>query len=146
VLCTAPWTTLEIVDPDGGIRQCCNDWTIGARGNISEGSLLSVWNGPGYLHARRIMAGTSPAPLCHDICPRLYDRKFGGERFEIHSGADVYVRNQLLMAEEIAERREEVRSRPLYVAICPSTYCNYDCIMCVHGRSPRRELPRAHLG
>jgi molybdenum cofactor biosynthesis enzyme MoaA len=45
------------------------------------------------------------------------------------------------MAEDIAERRDEVRSLPLRIALCPSTYCNYNCIMCDHGRSPRRELP-----
>ena len=43
-----PWTTLEVVDPDGAARQCCADWTAGDRGNLHESSLADVWNGDGY--------------------------------------------------------------------------------------------------
>jgi pyruvate-formate lyase-activating enzyme len=143
VICIAPWTTLEVVDPDGRVRQCCADWTAGARGSVLETSLAGVWNGPGYREARRVMASGTVERLCHAVCPRLYDRRFSEETFEIQPGAEPYVRNQRLMAEEIATRREEVRSKPLYLAICPSTYCNYDCIMCLHGRTPRRELPES---
>jgi MoaA/NifB/PqqE/SkfB family radical SAM enzyme len=49
--------------------------------------------------------------------------------------------NQRIMAEDIAARREVVRCRPVHMSLCPSTYCNYDCIMCDYGRTPRRELP-----
>ncbi len=140
VVCTAPWTTLEVIDPDGLVRQCCADWTNGNRGNLHHHSLLEIWNGQGYRSARAIMAGASPGELCKEICPRLYDRQFGESMFRIIPGADTFERNQRLILDDIAERRDVVRGNPLYVAICPSTYCNYDCIMCLHGRTPRREL------
>ena len=143
VLCTTPWTTMEIVDPDGHVRQCCSDWTVGVRGNIGQATLSDVWNGPGYRTARRIMAGDDLAPLCRAICSRLYDKKYAESELRIHSGSKHFVDNQLLMADEIAQRREEMRALPLHLAICPSTYCNYDCIMCVYGRTPRRDLPDA---
>ena len=143
VVCVTPWTTMEIVDPDGKVRQCCSTWTVGNRGNLHGGTLEGVWNGPGYQAARRAMAERTLGALCQPICSRLYDEKFSEKRLKIQSGSDVFVKNQLLLAEEIAERREVLSAHPLKIAICPSTYCNYDCIMCDHGRSPRRELPES---
>lgn len=143
VICVTPWTTMEIVDPDGRVRQCCSTWTAGDRGNVHVDSLAGVWNGPGYQSARRAMAGKEVSGLCLPICSRLYDEKFSEKELRIRSGSEVFVRNQLLLAEEIAERREVISANPLKIAVCPSTYCNYDCIMCDHGRSPRRDLPES---
>ncbi len=143
VICTAPWTTLEIVDPDGRARQCCADWTVGDRGNLHQQSLVEVWNGEGYRMARRVMSSNSLGPLCNAICPRLYDAKFAERELTMVPGAAAFVDNQRLLMEDIAARREVVRAKPLYIAVCPSTYCNYDCIMCLHGRSPRRDLPES---
>jgi len=143
VICTTPWTSMEVVDPDGRVRQCCSTWTVGDRGNVREATLGDIWNGPGYQQARRVMSGQDLAPLCNPICSRLHDRKYDEGRFRIQTGSEPFVQNQLLIAEDIAERREIVRSKPLHLALCPSTYCNYDCIMCDLGRTPRRELPEA---
>lgn len=143
VICTAPWTTLEIVDPDGRARQCCADWTVGDRGNLHQQSLVEVWNGDGYRMARRVMSSNSLGPLCNAICPRLYDAKFAERELTMVPGAAAFVENQRLLMEDITARREVVRAKPLYIAVCPSTYCNYNCIMCLHGRSPRRDLPES---
>jgi pyruvate-formate lyase-activating enzyme len=141
VICTTPWTTMEIVDPNGAVTQCCADWTVGVRGNITASSLAEVWNGPGYRTARRVMSGEDLAPLCKTICARLYDRKFTESALRIQNGSKPFVDNQLLLAEEIADRKEVIKAKPLNLFICPSTYCNYDCIMCLYGRTPRRDLP-----
>ena len=117
---------MEIVDPDGRVRQFCSTWTVGDRGNLHGTSLPAVWNGPGYQTARRAMAGKSLSDLCQPICSRLYDEKFAERHFRIQSGSDAFVKNQLLLAEEIADRREVLTANPLKIAICPSTYCNYD--------------------
>jgi molybdenum cofactor biosynthesis enzyme MoaA len=143
VVCVTPWTTLEIVDPNGKARQCCSTWTVGDRGNVLASSMLDVWNGPGYQAARRSMARADLGGLCLPICSRLHDRKFEERRFQIQSGTETFVKNQLLLAEEIARRSEVIRAMPLRVALCPSTYCNYNCIMCDHGRMPRRDLPES---
>jgi MoaA/NifB/PqqE/SkfB family radical SAM enzyme len=141
VICTTPWTTMEIVDPDGRVRQCCSTWTVGDRGSVLGASLEAVWNGPGYREARRRMAARELEALCHPICSRLHDERFAERELTIQPGSQRFVDNQLVLAEDVAERRELVRGKPLRLALCPSTYCNYDCIMCDHGRSPRRELP-----
>ncbi len=143
VICTTPWTSMEVVDPNGLVRQCCSTWTIGSRGNAHEATLGEIWNGPGYRAARRQMIEGDHAALCHPICSRLHDRQYAEEQFRVQSGSERFVENQLLIATEIAERSEVVRSMPLRLAICPSTYCNYDCIMCDLGRTPRRELPES---
>ncbi len=143
VVCVTPWTTMEIVDPDGKVRQCCSTWTEGHRGDVIGSSMMAVWNGPGYQLARRRMASATLDDLCLPICSRLHDRKFDEKRFRIQSGSDTFVKNQLLLAEEIAQRKDVIESMPLRMALCPSTYCNYNCIMCDHGRSPRRELPES---
>lgn len=141
VICVKPWTTMEIVDVRGRAHQCCSTWTVGDRGDLTASPLLDVWNGDGYRMARRVMASSQREPLCRPICPRLTDGKDAETHFDIVDGSDRFVQNQLAVAEDIAERREEARGRPLYLAVAPSTYCNYDCIMCIHGRTPRRDLP-----
>ena len=143
VICTTPWTTMEVVDPDGLVRQCCTTWTVGTRGNVNGASLAAIWNGPGYQLARRQMGRADHDALCQPLCSPLHDHRYAEERLRIRTGSDRFVENQLLIAEDVAERREIVRGKPLQLAICPSTYCNYDCIMCIHGRSPRRELPES---
>lgn len=143
VVCVTPWTTMEVVDPDGLVRQCCSTWTAGTRGNVHVSSLMEVWNGPGYQSARRIMSGSDVGALCNPVCSRLHDRKLEEKTFRIQAGSEPFVRNQLLIAEDIARRAETVRGKPLYLALCPSTYCNYDCIMCDLGHLPRRDLPES---
>lgn len=140
VVCVTPWTTMEVVDPNGRTRQCCSTWTIGDRGNANQHSLAELWNGPGYAEARRVMSSGDVSSLCNAICSRLYDKKFSETALRIQTGSDAFVKNQLLLAEDIAERREITRGKPLFLSLCPSTYCNYDCIMCDLGRTPRREL------
>jgi MoaA/NifB/PqqE/SkfB family radical SAM enzyme len=140
IRCVRPWTTLELADPSGDARQCCADWTLGIRGNLRESSLADIWNGPGYQAARRAM-GAGAEGLCLPICPRLHDGTLCESRLQIASGGERFLRNQILLAEEIAGRRDAMRAMPPYLALCPSSYCNADCIMCLHGREPRRDLP-----
>ncbi len=141
VVCTMPWTTMELPSPDGQIYQCCANWTRSPRGNLAQQSLLETWNGEGYRFARRVMSGEDVSPLCHSLCPRLYDRQFGEERFAFTEGAEPFMQNQRLLLEDIERREEVARGKPLYLVLSPSSYCNYDCIMCSFGRSPRRDLP-----
>ncbi len=143
VACTSPYTTMEVTDPSGDVHQCCATWTIGARGKLAEGTLAELWNSPGYQMARRQMASGDTSGLCRAICPRLHDRGLAEGRFELAKGSERFVANQRLLMEELAARREVLRAKPLFLALCPSTYCNYDCIMCLYGRTPRRDLPES---
>jgi MoaA/NifB/PqqE/SkfB family radical SAM enzyme len=140
VRCMRPWTTLEITDPGGDARQCCADWTSAVHGNLRESTLAEIWNGPGYRAARRTM-GAGAGSSCLPICPRLQDGTLSEGRLQIVSGSERFVRNQVLIAEDVAARREATRAMPLSLVLCPSTYCNADCVMCLHGREPRRNLP-----
>jgi hypothetical protein len=141
VLCMEPWLKMELTDPDALVHQCCSDWTIGARGDRRVSTLREIWNGPGYRAARSRMLRGPVSDLCRPICPRLHDRANEGSRFRVIPGSRAFVENQEKMLEDISQGREEVRSMPLNIGLCPSTYCNFDCIMCGYGRSPRRDIP-----
>jgi MoaA/NifB/PqqE/SkfB family radical SAM enzyme len=140
IRCVRPWTTLEIADPSGDARQCCADWTPAVHGSLRESGLAEIWNGPSYRAARRAM-GAGGASLCLPVCPRFQDGTLSESRLQIAAGSERFVRNQILLAEDIAGRRDETRAMPLYLVLCPSSYCNADCVMCLHGREPRRDLP-----
>ncbi len=141
VVCLEPWLKMELTDPDALVHQCCSDWTIGARGDRRVSTLRDIWNGPGYREARRHMRSGSVDRLCRPICPRVHDRANEAARFSVIPGSPAFVSNQQRMLEDLAEGREELRSMPLNLGLCPSTYCNFDCIMCGYGRSPRRDIP-----
>ncbi len=141
VRCMEPWLKMELTDPDALVHQCCSDWTVGPRGDRRVSTLRDIWNGPGYRSARRLMLRGPISDLCRPICPRVHDRANDASRFSIVPGSPAFVRNQELMLEDLVLGREEIRSMPLNIGLCPSTYCNFDCIMCGYGRSPRRDIP-----
>lgn len=141
LICTAPWTTLEVTDFDGRVHQCDKSWTLGDRGQLAGNSLQALWNGPGYRAARRSMAAHDTDRLCRSICPRLRDGRYAPSRLRPYGRSAIFVENQRLLREDVAERREEMRALPLRMSLCPSSYCNYDCIMCDYGRTARRDLP-----
>ena len=141
VRCTAPWTTMMQLDPSGDVTQCCSEWTVGSRGDRRLESFVDIWNNASYRAARRAMKRGPIDALCRPICPRLYDGQLAERRPTKAHGSPAFVRNQALLAEDLAEGREEARCLPTTLGFAPSTYCNYDCIMCDHGRTPRRDLP-----
>jgi molybdenum cofactor biosynthesis enzyme MoaA len=133
-----------MTDPGAGVNQCCSDWTSKVCATSQSSSLLEIWNGPGFQRARRAVA-LSPAEnkLCLPVCPRLYDRQWSEWKFRIQPGGERFEQNQRIIAEDIANRELITRGMPIRMTITGSTYCNYDCIMCMCGRTPRRELPQS---
>ena len=140
VTCTRPWTTLEITDPREAARQCCADWTADKLGDVGNSTLLELWNGAGFVAARQAMAA-GVGQKCLAVCPRLHDGQEHERRLQIIGGSERFVRNQLRIAEDIALRRSETTAMPLFLTLCPSTFCNASCVMCLHWREPRQDLP-----
>jgi len=139
IICVTPWTTLEITDL-GKVTQCCIDWTHGLRGQVQEASLMDIWNGPEYQSARAMMSGGDVGDLCRPICPRLHDRQWDSSRFFMSPGSTEFVRNQEQIARDIASGSATTAAKPLQLIINGSSYCNFDCIMCLCGRTPRNEV------
>jgi molybdenum cofactor biosynthesis enzyme MoaA len=79
--------------------------------------------------------------LCHPICTRLYDGVLHEKKLRIQEGSEPFVRNQLLLAEEMAERQDILTALPLHLTLFPSSYCNYNCVFCEYGRAPRVDMP-----
>ena len=143
LVCTAPWTMLEVADPTGTVNQCCSEWTNQVCGRTSTGGLRELWNGPGYRRARQSIASGSANQLCRPVCPRLHDRDWAESKFRIYPGSERFEANQRRIADDLANRASVSTAMPTHMTITSSSYCNYDCIMCMCGRSPRRELPQA---
>ncbi len=144
LFCTAPWTGMEITDLEfGTVTQCVRGYVTGSRGNVYRASPLAIWNGPGYRALRRLAAQGRLHEQCRPICMRLYDLEEHEHRFRLRPGTERFVRNELLLAEDIAQRREVVRGLPLRLTASPTTYCNYDCEFCGWGRTERNEAPDA---
>jgi MoaA/NifB/PqqE/SkfB family radical SAM enzyme len=141
VVCTEPWTTIEMAGHDGNVHQCGGNWTSRLMGNIHDNTLTEIWNGQPYQEARRLMGQATVSDLCKPICTRLYDGVLDEKKFVIQAGSEAFVRNQLLLAEEIAERKEVLTALPRHMTLCPSSYCNYNCVFCDHGRKPRWDMP-----
>lgn len=142
VVCTRPWTTLEVTDLSGAVRPCCAEWTTANLGNCREDRLLDVWNAPPAQEARRVMAsGTSSPTLCHAVCPHLTDRGHDERGFQILAGSPSFMDNQRALAADIAARRTVATGRPLSLTLATSNLCNYDCIMCSLVADPRSDLP-----
>jgi MoaA/NifB/PqqE/SkfB family radical SAM enzyme len=110
-------------------------------GNIHENTLMEIWNGKPFQEARRLMGQATVSDLCKPICTRLYDGVLAEKKFTIQAGSEAFVKNQLVLAEEIAERKEILKGMPRHMTICPSSYCNYDCVFCDYGRRPRVDMP-----
>ncbi|MFT7626188.1 MAG: hypothetical protein ACI9WU_005383, partial [Myxococcota bacterium] len=140
VICTTPWTTLEMTTPDGRVHQCCRSWTIGDRGRYPTRSLTEIWNGPGFQAARQTMAGGATQSLCASVCPRLHDGEWKESALRLRPGSPRFEANQALLVEELAARRTVLTAKPLFLALAPSTYCNYDCLMCECGRTPTQAV------
>jgi MoaA/NifB/PqqE/SkfB family radical SAM enzyme len=141
IVCTEPWTTLEMAGHDGNVHQCGGNWTSKLMGNIHDNTLTEIWNGKPYQEARRVMGANTVGDLCKPICTRLYDGVLSEPRFKIQAGSEIFVKNQLLLAEEIAERKEIITAKPRHMTLCPSSYCNYKCVFCDHGIRPRWDMP-----
>jgi MoaA/NifB/PqqE/SkfB family radical SAM enzyme len=141
VVCTEPWTTLEAAGHDGRVYQCGGNWSAKQMGNVKDNTLMEIWNGQPFQQARRMMGQKAVAGLCKPICTRLYDGVANEKRFKIQAGSEAFVRNQLLLAEEIAERKEVLTGMPQHMTLCPSSYCNYNCVFCDYGQRDRVDIP-----
>jgi len=142
VICTRPWTTLEITDPLGAVRPCCTEWTTANLGNCRQDTLLDIWNGQPAQEARRVMAsGASSPALCYPVCPHLTDGAHHERSFHILAGSPAFMDNQRALAADIAARRAVATGRPLSLTLATSNRCNYDCIMCSVPGKPRSDLP-----
>lgn len=65
--CRDPWT-LVYVRANGDVMPCCH--SLQRMGNLSEGSLAEIWNGPGYATFRRFLLSRTPLPVCQSCFVR----------------------------------------------------------------------------
>ncbi|MEM9303561.1 MAG: radical SAM protein [Pseudomonadota bacterium] len=132
VACHYPFAAVNI-GPGGDVWFCCPEWTTGAAltrlGNLREGSLQALWNGPVAQAIRAAMYADRIESWCRSPgCPILN----GGQRLAVADPA-VHARGELLADAtlgEIARGETVLTSFPSYVVISNDWRCNLRCVMC----------------
>lgn len=129
-VCDHPWTHFEVNNPNGDVTMCCDNNTV--LGNITENSILEVWNGPGYRRMRQRMAEEGAHKICPLTCPVLNGFKtfqkldWWRDLPEQSAAKD----NAALNERELAETKTSLQSVPRWMRFAYSYACNLDCYHC----------------
>ena len=133
--CVLPWVRLEI-SPSAMFAPCCIDYPA-AHHRIDAGDVTipAIWNGDAMRAFRRAMARGGHPETCRETCVTLVSGRERSGHLTICGGPASFVESQIRRVEDVLEGREEARSGPLELIFSPTTYCNYDCLMCEYGET-----------
>ena len=123
---------------------CCADYQ--AHPHLARApDVAALWNGPAQRAFRRALAGEGHPATCLSTCPILAGGSHTPDRFVLRGGTAAFVDHQIEVAEDLLAGRETVRGGPLELELPPTTFCNYDCLMCEWGDEGtlEDELPAA---
>jgi sulfatase maturation enzyme AslB (radical SAM superfamily) len=148
ILCTIPWKALFLDERDGCLSAlpCCASWINRSYGVVEEGvSLLELWNGPGAIEIRRLIAEGKQNEICAADCPWLFSGRFAEDVVGIIPGPLEFEENQRLNNQEISERNTILKSLPMAVRVIPTLQCNLKCRMCYQDHQAEIHLPETFL-
>ena len=146
-VCKHPWSHFEVNNPNGDVTMCCNNDTV--LGNVNEGSLSEIWNGPDFQNMRRRMQDEGAHAFCPPTCPVLQ----GGKRYEnldwfteLRSDGEVR-KNAELNESEFDQGKVVLDSAPRWLRFTYSYACNLDCYHCYQREDAkiRRKLPDSFM-
>ncbi|NOY92266.1 MAG: radical SAM protein [Deltaproteobacteria bacterium] len=128
--CVLPWTRLEL-STRRFLGPCCADFQ---REPVRVGgSFADAWNGSVQRSFRRALSRAGHPETCRESCPTLRSGRERLAEMQLRGGSAPFVENQLMVLEDLLEGREQVRGQPLELMVPPTTFCNYDCLMCEWG-------------
>lgn len=133
ISCTIPWKALFMDERNGRLSAlpCCASWINRCYGSVEDGmALLELWNGPGAVEIRRLIADGRQKELCAADCPWLFSGRFLEDAIGIVTGPPEFEANQRLNNQEISERKTILKSLPMAIRIIPTLHCNIRCRMC----------------
>jgi len=131
--CVLPWKAFYMHEHNGALSAlpCCARWINRGYGPVEDGmSLLELWNGPGAVEIRRLIAEGRQEELCAADCPWLFFGRFAEGTVGIIPGPQEFEANQRLNNQEIIERRTILKSLPMAIRVIPTLKCNLKCRMC----------------
>ena len=129
-ICNYPWTHFEVNNPNGDVTMCCDNSTV--LGNVNQGSIEEIWNGPGFQEMRRRMRDQGAHALCPRSCPVLHGLK-NYQKLEWHAdlpAGSVSKGNAELNDIELAAGKTKLESKPRWMRYAYSYKCNLDCYHC----------------
>jgi molybdenum cofactor biosynthesis enzyme MoaA len=143
--CTLPWTYLEVSNEFGDFAPCCFDYPV-QRARAPLGTpVAALWNHPSMQRFREAMVAGEPGRTCRTTCPRWNDGSATLDRLVLHGGSAALIQAQIEAVEAILAGRTVLDTPPATLHCRPTTFCNYDCLMCSCGETGTLadELPRA---
>ena len=131
--CVLPWTRLE-VSTRRLLGPCCPDYQAAPTAAPDPLDLGAAWNGAQMRAFRRALGGAGRVhDTCRQSCPILQGGRESTGEMRLVGGSAAFVDNQLLALEDVLAGREHASAAPLELMVVPTTFCNYNCLMCEWG-------------
>lgn len=133
-LCRFPWESIEAHDISGVVTPCAGGWPLEKTRDYCTSwhgeSLLESWNSPGMQSIRRNMASFHPEATCRPECPAFHGGTSTANPPLLAATSRRFHHNRVMNFREMLNGAEVLRSRPLSIAISPTTRCFNRCRMC----------------
>ncbi len=132
--CLLPWHRLEM-NVRGVVGPCCSDYQAAPWQPGKPMSISDCWDSEQMRAFRRALASGDPHQTCSVACPHLAGGSCGASDVVLRGGTAAQVDAQLARAEAMAGGAERVGAGPASVQFAPTSFCNYDCLMCDCGQT-----------
>ena len=130
--CTLPWTRLELHE-GGSHGPCCLQYGTKIGRRDPNADAVTLWNGPTMQKFRRALLGPGHPSTCRTSCPVLVGGQELPQNLQLRGGPARSVENQLQLVRGLIEGRVELDTSPTHICFATTSYCNYDCLMCLCG-------------
>jgi len=130
--CTLPWTRLELHE-GGWHGPCCLQYGTEVSPRDPNADVVTLWNGPTMQKFRRALLGPGQPSTCSPSCPVLVGGQELPQGMQLRGGPADAVENQLRLVRNLIEGRVELDTTPTHLCFATTSYCNYDCVMCLCG-------------
>ena len=130
--CYLPWIRLEI-STARLVGPCCSDYQVAPFRRDGSIELGEMWNAPELQAFRRNMSSGGHLTSCRTTCPVLAGATARVPDLVLRGGTAAFVEHEIAATQAMLDGELELRTWPLDVTFPPTTYCNYDCLMCEWG-------------
>ncbi len=120
-LCTRPFEWFE-VHPDGSVFLCCPAWLKRPSGNLLQGTIEEIWNGPVAQEIRKSIFNRSFHNCNHNRCPHL-----------LNHTAPVCCSDQVSdkrVKDALSAKNSQLSFLPRHLNLCFDRSCNLACTSC----------------
>ena len=142
VICTLPWTTLQVDKPNGEAACCCLDRAKISWGNVINDGWENVWNGEKAQAHRAAMLQGKIDEYCSHNCPILLSgAKARTGITDIKNRTGVTSNNAMIAYNSIDSNLLVLKNTPIQINLTISYLCNHNCIICGQNHSDQTQIP-----